>query len=118
MGTKTPETLALQSDIKQLGDRLGWSQSKIARHIYAEVHAVHDEDEVLRFEARFKKELQRSSTNPDKLKAYLEIMCKHRLLKALECRPSRAVALGQMSASFREEMRQISSELDKKFEPG
>lgn len=116
MGTKEPETLALQGDIKRLGDILGWSQGELARHIYAEMHVVHDEDEALRFAASFKKELQRSSTKPDRLKAYLEIICKHRRLKALECRPSRAVALGQMSASLREEMRQISCELDEVLE--
>ncbi len=64
MGTEQT-TLQLQGEIKRLIQQLGKSQNEAARLIYTETNEFDDEDEIKRFEGRFKKQLQRKTTKPE-----------------------------------------------------
>lgn len=72
MGTQT--TQELQEVIKQLCNRIGWSQKRLAREIFYELNDIDDEAEMQRFEESFKKALSRPTTRPDQLQHYLDVM--------------------------------------------
>jgi nitrate/nitrite-specific signal transduction histidine kinase len=112
MGTIS-ETIQLQETIKQMIGELGWSQNQLARNIYTEIHEIDDEDEILNFQERVKKELQRSTTKPDKLRKYLSIICNHHEAERIDVALSKHVPLGYISESLSKKMKVISQEADK-----
>ncbi|MFI3245492.1 MAG: hypothetical protein R3Y10_03230 [Ferrimonas sp.] len=79
MGTKE-----LQTEIKNLLDRLNWSQKRLARVIYTVTHEIDDEDEIRRFEEKVKKALVRPTTKPELLLGYLEVISQHCEFKSLD----------------------------------
>jgi len=112
MGTKN-ESEELQSQIKLLASELGWSRNELARILYTELNEWDDEDEITRFQGRLKKELQRSTTNPDRLRAYLSILVRHpRAIKA-DLIFNKCTRLDAISPSLREGLVGISQDLDK-----
>lgn len=82
MGTEQT-TLQLQGEIKRLIQQLGKSQNEAARLIYTETNDFDDEDEIKRFEGRFKKQLQRETTKPVCLQSYIDILVKVMKLEAV-----------------------------------
>jgi len=72
MGTQ--RTRELQKVIKDLIARVGWSQNALARQLHWELNDTDDEDELKRFQERLKKELDRSSTKPELLERYLDVI--------------------------------------------
>lgn len=70
----TTETRDLQIVIKNLSSRVGWSQNQLARHLYCALNDDDNEIDMRRFEERLKKELSRETTNPERLRCYLEVM--------------------------------------------
>lgn len=72
MGTKS--TQELQKIIKDLCSRAGLSQKELARRIYREENEIDNEDEIRHFEERFKKDLTRPTTQPNRLLQYLDTM--------------------------------------------
>lgn len=64
----------LQRNIKRLLKELGWSQKELARKIYAVRNDIDDEDEIERFEESLKKQLKRTTTDPELLQSYLNII--------------------------------------------
>ena len=70
MGTKQ-EALEVQSQIKSLAAELGWTQNRLAQILYTELNEWDDDNEILKFQERLKKELQRSTTKIDRLKSTL-----------------------------------------------
>lgn len=79
MGTGN-ESAALQQQIKALLGKLGWSQNEFARRFHVDVEdeaGWGDETEVRTFQERLKKELQRATTDPQRLGRYLEYLIAH-----------------------------------------
>lgn len=114
MGTKQ-ESLEILSQIKELIAELGWSQNRFARILYAELHEWDDEDELLKFQERLKKELQRPTTKPDRLKAYLDLIVRHPEAEKLDVVLNRYVPQNSISLSISKGMESISSEIDNAY---
>lgn len=112
MGTKS-ETVELQEKIKQLISDLGWSQNKLARIVYTEVYEFDDEAEIYNFQERLKKELQRKTTGPDRLKVYLSIIIKHPEAVNIDLVLNKYIPMGAISEPLSDEMCSISKEIDK-----
>jgi len=72
MGTE--RTRDLQQIIEDLIARVGWSRKALARQLHWELNDTDDEDELKRFEERLKKELTRSTTKPELLEHYLDVI--------------------------------------------
>lgn len=72
MGTN--EVRELQKAIKDLCARVGWSQKALARHLHYELSDNDNEKEIRRAEERIKKDLSRESTDPERLRHYLEVI--------------------------------------------
>jgi len=111
MGTKQ-ESHELLSQIKGLRAELGWSQKKLARILYSELHEWDDEDEICRFQEKLKKELQRPTTKPNRLKVYLDVMVRHPEAQKLDVVMNRYIAQESISSSLGNGMKDISSEID------
>ena len=112
MGTKS-ETIQLQEQIKKMIGELGWSQNQLARNIYTEINEIDDKDEILSFQERLKKELQRPTTKPDKLKRYLSIICSHPEAHKVDVTLNKYIPTGFISESLCKGMKVISQEADK-----
>lgn len=112
MGTKN-KTIELQGKIKWAIAELGWSQNQLARNIYTETYAVDDDVEILNFQERLKKELQRDTTKPERLMRYLSIISSHPDAEKLDPCVNRHVPLGFVSENLSEGMRVISEDADK-----
>lgn len=112
MGTKQ-ESLGLLSQIKDLIAELGWSQNKLARILYTELHEWDDEDEILKFQEKLKKELQRPTTKADRLNMYLDIVIRHPEAQKLDVVLNRYIPQKSISSNLSKAMESISSEIDK-----
>lgn len=111
MGTKQ-DAESIQNEIKRLSKTLGWSQNKLAREVYIELHEYDDYEEIRRFQERFKKELQRKTTSVERLKKYFEILIAHPDARGIDCVFNRHVRQGELSTVFFTEMEKISRDLD------
>ncbi|OOE91745.1 hypothetical protein BZG76_10250 [Salinivibrio sp. AR647] len=114
MGTKQ-ESHELFLQIKGLLAELGWTQNRFARILYSELHEWDDEDEIFRFQEKLKKELQRPTTKPDRLKVYLDVMMRHPEAKKLDVVMNRYIPQGSISSSLSKGMKDISSEIDSAY---
>lgn len=114
MGTKQ-ETLELSSQIKELIAKLGWTQNKLARFLYTELYELDDEDEILKFQERLKKELQRPTTKPERLKVYLDLIIRDREAEKLDVVLNRYVPQNSISPKLVKGMKNISLEIDKQI---
>ena len=72
MGTE--RTLELQKAIESLIARVGWSRKALARQLHWELNDTDNEEELIRFEERLKKELTRPTTKPELLEHYLDVL--------------------------------------------
>lgn len=114
MGTKQ-ESHELLLQIKELIAELGWTQNKLARILYTELYEWDDEDEILKFQERLKKELQRTTTKADRLRIYLDLIIRHPEAEKLDVVLNRYVPQDSISLSLRKSMENISSEIDKAY---
>lgn len=111
MGTKQ-ETLEIQSQIKNLAAELGWTQNRLAQILYTELNEWDDDEEILKFQERLKKELQRSTTKVNRLKKYLEIVVSHPEAQKLDVIFNKYVPTNAISSSLSKEMGKVSKEID------
>ena len=111
MGTKQ-EVLEVQSQIKSLAAELGWTQNRLAQILYTELNEWDDDNEILKFQERLKKELQRSTTKIDRLKKYLEIVVSHPEAQKLDVVFNKYVPQNAISSSLSKEMGKVSKEID------
>lgn len=114
MGTKQT-TLELKYQIKELVTELGWSQNRLAQIVYTEMNDWDDDDAILKFQERLKKELQRSTTKPEKLQRYLEIIVSHPEAQKLDIVLNKYVPQGSITASLSRGMGDISQEIDSAY---
>jgi hypothetical protein len=114
MGTNT-ETTEVQLQIKRIIKELGWTQNKFARILYTEMNEWDDEDEILKFQERVKKELQRTSTKVEKLKKYLEILMQLPETQTIDVVSNRYVPQGAISLSLGRAMADISQEINNQY---
>jgi len=112
MGTKQ-ESLELQLQIKSLVAELGWSQNRLARILYTEFNELDDDGEILRFQEKIKKELQRPTTKVERLKVYLDVIVRHRETKKLDLVFNKYMPKNSISPTLRKGMEDISQEIDK-----
>lgn len=115
MGT-TPQTAALQQEIRRLLKKLSWSQSEFANRFYVAETCesdYDDEDELRTFRERFKKELQRSTTDPELLRKYLDHLIAHPSAANLDVSLNRPTPLGAIGDELRQGLAVISTEIDK-----
>lgn len=110
MGTEQT-TLQLQGEIKSLIQQLGKSQNEAARLIYTETNEFDDEDEIKRFEGRFK-QLQRKTTKPVCLQSYLDILVRYHEARSCNKKQLGAIKPKSISSFIVAEMRKLSEELD------
>ena len=111
MGTNN-ETVELQSHIKILAANLGWSQNRLARVLYTEIHDWDNDEEIFKFQEKLKKELQRGTTKVEKLQRYLEILVNHPELQKLDVVFNKHVPQGAISSSLSRGIGEISKEID------
>ena len=111
MGTEQT-TLQLQGEIKRLIQQLGKSQNEAARLIYTETNEFDDEDEIKRFEGRFKKQLQRKTTKPVCLQSCLDILVRYHEARSCNKKQLGAIKPKNISSFIVAEMRKLSEELD------
>lgn len=114
MGTNR-KTVELQRQIKSLIAELGWSQNQLARNIYTELHEWDDDEEILVFQERLKKELQRPTTKPEKIEKYISIIVSHPDAKRLDTSFNKYVPAGAISDALSRGMSEISREIDAVF---
>ncbi|MGB2254647.1 MAG: hypothetical protein ACPH56_06430 [Spongiibacter marinus] len=114
MGTK-PESHELLLQIKGLIAELGWTQNRLARILYSELHEWDDEDEICRFQEKLKKELQRPTTKADRLKVYLDVMVRHPEAQKLDVVMNRYIPQESISSTLSKGMKDISSEIDNAY---
>lgn len=114
MGTKQ-ETLEIQFQIKKLATELGWSQNSLARILYTELNEWDDDDEILRFQEKLKKELQRPTTKVERLKVYLDVIVRHPDAKKLDVVFNKYIPQGSISSSLKKNMSDISQEIDNAY---
>lgn len=110
MGTKN-----LQAEIKQLAKKLGWSYNTLARKLYTELHDYDNENEILKFQEKFKKQLQRPTTKPELLEKYLELIFQQRALEKIDYFYNKLTPNNSISEILCEGMKKISFDIDKKL---
>jgi hypothetical protein len=108
-------TEKLQKDIKEIIAKLGWSQNRLAREIYMSENAVDNDDEITRFEGKLKKELFRSTTKPERLNEYLDIIARHPEFEKLDIIIPRYHSSGILSEEMETGMKKISLMISKKL---
>lgn len=111
MGTKQ-ESSELLSQIKGLIAQLGWSQNELARILYTELNEWDDEDQILRFQEKLKKELQRPTTKADRLQVYLDVIVRHPEAQKLDVVFNRYIPQNSISSTLSKAMGDISQEID------
>jgi hypothetical protein len=70
-------TIELQNEIKSLIAKLKWSQKRLGREFCIAIHDYDNDDEIRRYEEKVKKDLSRSTTKPELLLSYLEVISQH-----------------------------------------
>ena len=115
MGTKQ-EAQEIKAQIKSLATELGWTQNQLAQKLYIELHEVENDTEMVRFQERFKKDLQRGTTKVEKLQRYLELMVNHYDAKKIDLSFKKHVRLKTISLTLSKAMNEISKEIDSSLE--
>lgn len=112
MGTKK-ETLELQYQIKQLLSQLKWSQNGFARIVFTELNDIDNEEEIIKFQEKLKKELQRETTKPERLKEYLNIIFRHMEYEKIDLFFNKNSSVSSIDPDIVIEMVEISKEIDR-----
>lgn len=103
------EVKQLQAAIKSRLTEKGMSQAALAEKIFVEDHDEDDETALASFTEALKKQLNRASTSPEKLRRYLEILLADR--QGLEGRyPS--IASSYLPKQVLDQIHQLSAEID------
>lgn len=108
-------TEKLQKDIKEIIAKLGWSQNRLALEIYMSENEVDNDDEITRFEGKLKKELFRSTTKPQRLNEYLDIIARHSDFEKLDIIIPRYHSSGILSEEMEAGLKKISLMISKKL---
>lgn len=111
MGTKQ-EALKIQSQLKGLMRELGWTQNKLARIIFVELHDDDNDEEIEAFQEQFKKALLRDTTKIERLQKFLEIAVSHPDAKGIKKGYKKYAPQNSITSSLGEGMRMISLEID------
>jgi hypothetical protein len=111
----TTETTELKNCILDLLERLGWSQKRLAKEIYWATYDDDDPVELKRHEERLKKELQRSSTKPERLKEYIKIISQHHEFTKLDIVRPQYVPMPECDPDLDLAMKNISMEISDKL---
>jgi hypothetical protein len=111
MGTKQ-EAQEIKAQIKSLAAELGWTQNQLAQKLYMELHEVENDAEMVKFQERFKKDLQRGTTKVEKLQRYLELMVNHYDAKKINLNFKKHIPLKTISLALSKAMKEISKEID------
>ncbi len=114
MGTKQ-ESIELQSQIKKMTAELGWPQNRLARILYTELNDWDDEEEIVKFQEKLKKELQRSTTKIERLQIYLDVIIRHPEAQKLDVVFNKYIPRNSISSSLSEAMGDISQEIDNTY---
>lgn len=77
------DTHELQKTIKELAKKYGWTQRQLAKELYVELYEDDDDGASDKFEETLRKQLNRTTTNPATLQAYLDIMIQDSKFKSL-----------------------------------
>ena len=109
------ESKQLILEIKRVCEQLGLSQKELAKKIYCELNDNDDEKEIKDFSSAFAKQIQRPTTQPDRLKEYLSVISRLPEFKKSDLVRNKYIPLGNLSNFIQEEMLRISKELDKKL---
>ncbi|RKQ61355.1 hypothetical protein C8E02_1126 [Vogesella indigofera] len=76
-------TIEKQAEIKGLLQELGWSQAKFCGEYFdlsdefGDGFSGHEDEELTRLQHRFKKELTRQTTKPERLQTYIDFILAH-----------------------------------------
>lgn len=114
MGTKEA-SLELLLQIKELISALGWSQNELSRILYTELHEWDDENEILKFQEKIKKEFQRPTTKAERLRTYLDVIIRHPDAKKIDIVFNKYTPQNSISSSLSKAMGDISQEIDKAY---
>ncbi len=108
-------TNELQSEIKKLIKKIGWSLPKLSDVIYTAMHDEfeYDEDEALKFREKIKKQLSRKSTTPEILENYLHIISQDRKVERHEIIIPVYIKSKYLDSEMVEKMRSISRGITK-----
>lgn len=119
-GTKTEEqreTAELQAQIKKIIKQLGWSQNQFAKSYYTHTHDWDVDDEILKFQECFKKELQRTTTSKERLLTYLEFLNQDEKVQKMDLVANKHIPLDSgLSQTFIIEMEKISKFIDSEMQ--
>ena len=112
MGTEQ-EIIEIQSFIKKIASELGWTQNRLARIIYTEIYDFDDDEEIRKFQEKFKKELQRTTTKLERLKEYVDILIRHPEAKNINLIFNKKLPKHSISLNIISDFYEISHEIDK-----
>lgn len=99
----------LQAAIKLRLAETGMTQAELAEKIFVEDHEEDDDSALACFIEALKKQLNRKSTPPEKLRRYLEILLSDK--RGLEGRYP-AIASSQLPKQVLDQLHQLSAEID------
>ena len=106
-------TADLQREIKSLLGKLNWSQKRLGRELYIVKCDYDDDDEIRRYEEKVKKHLSRSSTDPELLQCYLDVISQHSEFKNLDIIIPQYRSGPILSETMEEGMKNISKLISK-----
>lgn len=109
------ESKQLILEIKRVCEQLGLSQKELAKKIYLELNDDDNEQCIKDFSSAFAKQIQRPTTQPERLKEYLSVISRLPEFRKSDLVRNKYIPLGNLSNFMQEEMLRISKELDKKL---
>lgn len=109
------QTKELQKEIKETLKKMGWSQKRLAREVFMEESDVDDEDDMRNLEERVKKDLNRSTTKPERLQYYLQTIALAPGFKIADMVIRNYHSTGVLSDELESGMKKISEKLDRMF---
>lgn len=109
------ESKQLILEIKRVCEQLGLSQKELAKKIYLELNDDDNEQYIKDFSFAFAKQIQRPTTQPERLKEYLSIISRLPEFKKSDLVRNKYIPLGNLSDFMQDEMLRISKDLDIKL---
>lgn len=87
----------------------------LARWIYLEENEIDDEDDMRRFEERFKKELTRPKTDPKRLIQYLDTMRQIPVIEKADVVIPKYYSTNKLDKELEKALSEISKDISSKF---
>lgn len=109
------ESKQLILEIKRVCEQIGLSQKELAKKIYVELNDDDNEKCIKDFSSAFAKQIQRPTTQPERLNEYLSVISRLPEFKKSDLVRNKHIPLGHLSDLMQNEMLKISKELDEKF---